>query len=385
MSRLCRLDNIMRFLIPDAEGIIEKQIILGLQEAGQEAFGCFFYPYGSDNDKELIGRMIEEKEAEVILGFADDVNSSLLKISGEYDIPLIIWHLDAPYDYFFPERRHNYRYVYHFCMDRYYVDILRQLGYEKVAYLPLGTTPEVFRPVEQCKADSEVGLVGNLQIVRAKNVWDSITEAWKGKDEDIILIKKLIDVACEHGIDVPTTVQVLMQKGLDLYLSLRIVDFLETFAVQYRRRKPAEALCDLFQIRVVGNDWEYTGVHTHQICAKLNYYKELPDFYRSSMINLNVTEPQIKSGLNQRFFDIPACNSFLISDRNPEICNIFVPGEEIIVYDDIPDLIDKVRYYLDHPVERERIVTAARDKVLKCHTIKHRMEEMLRLLKPGNE
>jgi spore maturation protein CgeB len=363
----------MRFLIPDANGIIEKQFIPGLEEAGHEAFGCFFYPYGSDNDKELLRITIEEKEAEVILGFADDARSCLLEISSEYSIPLMLWHLDAPYDYLHPALCRNYRHVYHFCMDRYYVGILRQLGYEKVAYLPLGTTPEIFRPMESPLLESEVGFVGKLRMIRAKNVWDSIMNLWQAKDEDYLLIKKLIDVACDPGIDVPATIQVLMQRGMDMSLALRIIDFLETIAIQYRRRKPAEALRDLFRLRVVGDSWEYTSVYPHQICPRLDYYTELPAFYRSSIINLNVTEPQIKSGLNQRFFDVPACNSFLISDRNGEISNIFVPGEEAIIYDDIPDLIDKVRYYLDHPEERERIVTASRNKVLACHTMKHRM------------
>ena len=72
--------------------------------------GFFFYPYGPDNDKDLIRRMIEEKE--------DDMNFSLLKISSEYNIPLIIWHLDAPYNYFNPAYCRNYRQVYHFCIDK---------------------------------------------------------------------------------------------------------------------------------------------------------------------------------------------------------------------------------------------------------------------------
>ena len=370
----------MRFLIPDAGGIIEKQIISGLKEAGHEAFGCFFYPYGADNDKEVIRKLVEEKECEAVLGYADDARSCLLEICSEYDVPLILWHLDAPYNYFQPSYRRNYRYVYHFCMDRYYVEALQQLGYEKVSYLPLGTTPEIFLPAERCKMKSEVGFVGKLEIVRAKIVWDSLTEVWKGADEDYILIKKLIDVACWSGIDVLSTIRVFLERGVDLSLALQIVHFLETIAIQYRRRKPLEALRDLFTLRIAGDHWEYTSVYPSQICPRLNYYTELPEFYRSSIINLNVSQPQIKAGLNQRFFDVPACNGFLISDPNGEIGNLFVPGEEIVIYNDVPDLIDKVKYYLDHPREREGIVAAARDKVLRCHTMKHRMESMIQTL-----
>lgn len=375
----------MKFLIPDGGGTVEKQIILGLKKAGHEAFGCYFRPYGADNDKDAIEKIVEREGIEAVLGSADDSRSCLLEVCTEYGIPLIIWHLDAPYDCFQPLYRRNYGHIYHFCMDRYYINLLRQLGYEKVTYLPLGTTPEIFHPIEGCKMESEVGFVGKLEVVRAKNVWDSITKVWNGKEEDYILIKKLIDVACNPGIDVPATIQAFLQRGLDLSLALRIVHFLETIAVQHRRRKPVEALRDLFTLRVVGDNWRYTNIYRRQICPLLDYYTELPCFYYSSVVNLNVTEPHVKSGLNQRFFDIPACGGFLISDRNEEIEQWFVPGEDIVVYNDIPDLIDKVRYYIDHPEERERIAVSARDKVLRYHTMKHRMEKVVQILENGHE
>ena len=49
-------------------------------------------------------------------------------------------------------------------------------------------------------------------------------------------------------------------------------------------------------------------------------------------------------------------------------------SDDKLVYTYLPDL---VRYYLGHPQERRRIVTAARQRVLTCHTWQHRLQTML--------
>ena len=376
----------MKVLIPSARGVIEQQWISGLREAGHEAFSSFFNPYQANNDISSIQRLVEEEEIEVVFCFEDNPRANLLKICNQFRIPLAIWHFDAPYRYFLPENIQHYRYVYHFCMDHYYVDLMLKAGYQKVTYLPVGTTPNIFRPLKERRADlkAEVGIVANLSIGKAHALWDWVMNNWEGSNEDYQLIKALITIAANEGIDIPTTIQLFDKKGLDLRLILYIIKFVETIANQERRKKPALALRDFVDLKVVGEDWGFVGMYQHQIHPRIGYYDELPIFYSSVMINLNVSHPQVKCGLNQRFFDVPACGGLLISDWNDEIDKIFIQGEEIIIYTDIRELREIVRYYLDHGDEREAIAQAAREKVLAHHTMKNRIERLIQTLKQGD-
>lgn len=375
----------MKILVPTARGVIEDQWMLSLEECGRQVVSHDFNPYGTDNSIDSIRRLAAKEEIEAVICYEDDSRETLLDVCTEHDIPLIMWHLDAPYKYFLPEYTRKYKQIEHFCMDRYYVNLLQELGYEKVCYLPIGTTPGIFRPLKSCNASfrAEVGFVGNLLIGKAKAMWDSIMSNWKGSDDDYQLVRELISVAADRGIDIPMTIQLLAERGLGLELALYIIKFVEMMAVQDRRKRPALALRDHVDLKVVGDDWGYVGIRRDQIQPRIGYYDELPVFYGSVAINFNVTQPQVKSGLNQRFFDVPACGGFLISDPNDEISRFFVRGEEIVTYTDVKEIPEIVRYYLDHVDEREAIAQAAREKVLAHHTMKKRMEVVIQALGNG--
>ena len=49
--------------------------------------------------------------------------------------------------------------------------------------------------------------------------------------------------------------------------------------------------------------------------SELSYYDDLPDFYPLSDINFNCTSQQMKGAVNQRVFDVPCCNGFLLTDH----------------------------------------------------------------------
>ncbi len=61
----------------------------------------------------------------------------------------------------------------------------------------------------------------------------------------------------------------------------------------------------------------------------------------------------------------------VITDRLPEIRGlneVFVEGEEIILYNDMFDCIEKINYYNENEQERERIAFNGMQKVLNNYT-----------------
>ncbi len=104
-----------------------------------------------------------------------------------------------------------------------------------------------------------------------------------------------------------------------------------------------------------------------------------PRIFKCSKINLSMTNRPFKSGIPLRVFDIMGAGGFLISNYQPELAELFVPGEDIVLYDSIPDLLMKIEYYLEHEDERIQIAQNGYDKVKEFHSYDVRLEEMLKI------
>lgn len=79
---------------------------------------------------------------------------------------------------------------------------------------------------------------------------------------------------------------------------------------------------------------------------------------------------------NMRMFDATGVGSLLITDSKPNMSEFFEVSEEVITYTSELDLVRKVKYYLDHPREREKIAMAGKKRTLRDHTYAKRMKEL---------
>ncbi len=103
----------------------------------------------------------------------------------------------------------------------------------------------------------------------------------------------------------------------------------------------------------------------------------MPHIMKCSKINLNMTNKPISSGLPLRIFDILGSGGFLISNYQPEIPELFEIGKDIVVYESIPDLIEKVDYYLHNEEERLEIAKNGHDKVAMYHSYDIKLKYMI--------
>jgi spore maturation protein CgeB len=85
----------------------------------------------------------------------------------------------------------------------------------------------------------------------------------------------------------------------------------------------------------------------------------------------------ITTGIPQRVFDIMAAGGFVISNYQLEIEELFEIGKEIVVYDTLKDLKEKIRYYLEHEEEREQIAYNGYLKVKNTHSLDNKLKDML--------
>ncbi len=99
--------------------------------------------------------------------------------------------------------------------------------------------------------------------------------------------------------------------------------------------------------------------------------------YRAAKIVLNVHHAQMREGVNMRTFEIPAAGAFQLSDYKSRMDELFDVGQEITVFRDPGELVDRVRDHLADPDGRHAVAQAGRRRVERDHTYGVRMRQLV--------
>jgi len=80
--------------------------------------------------------------------------------------------------------------------------------------------------------------------------------------------------------------------------------------------------------------------------------------------------------LHLREFEAPMCGALYCTGYMDELAEMFELDKEVLVYRNQHELLDKVRYYLAHPDEAERVRQAGRARALRDHTYHRRFQTL---------
>jgi spore maturation protein CgeB len=151
-----------------------------------------------------------------------------------------------------------------------------------------------------------------------------------------------------------------------------------------------------FQIKGVGSGWKKhfrSNVRDNfEIIDRWISPEKVADYYSNSKIVLNSQRPfDEKSNKNQhlthsksinnRTFDIAACNGFQIVQSMKDLSIHFTLDKEIISFNSHDELLEKIHLFIDQPNKREIIAAKARENTILNHTFKQRMETMLSIIR----
>ena len=75
-----------------------------------------------------------------------------------------------------------------------------------------------------------------------------------------------------------------------------------------------------------------------------------------------------------RDFEAPMCRTCYLTGYTDEITEFYKLGKEIDTYSSSEELVDKTKFYLDHPVEAEKLREAGYQRALRDHTWRQRFK-----------
>jgi glycosyltransferase involved in cell wall biosynthesis len=139
------------------------------------------------------------------------------------------------------------------------------------------------------------------------------------------------------------------------------------------------------QIKIYGNGWP-------QRCQRsglkpfIQGWAPTGDDYSRILqcgdINLGIMSGPV-SGASQgdeittRTFQIPACKSFMLHERTPELATFFEEGSEVACFRSPEELADQISFFLAHPELRSQIAEAGYKRCVPAYSYEARVKQML--------
>lgn len=116
----------------------------------------------------------------------------------------------------------------------------------------------------------------------------------------------------------------------------------------------------------------------HNSPTHLLSFEEINKFYSECKLVFNYTRINKGASMNMRVFEALSMGKCLLTNKVLSEPNAtFDNRKHLVVYNNEKDLIKLTQYYLDNTKERKRIGLEGRKEILKKHTWKKRMQEMI--------
>lgn len=311
-------------------------------------------------------------------------------------VPYVCWTVDSPVPELFSNALGN-TYNRIFLFDRAQYDFFSPVNPSCIHYLPLAADNKQFEKavLSMTEADyaaygADISFVGSLYTEKCRYDRLTLSEHTKGY-VDGLMEAQLQIYGCNFIADSLTesVIREIMDADPLFYQGEDLREGVERYLVAHQyvgmklaaleRERTLRRLSEHFPVTL------YTRSDTsslpHVDCrGGVRTLTEMPKVFQASRINLNMTIRPIETGLSQRIWDVLACGGFLLTNYQSEIPDYFEIGKELETYESIPELEEKVRYYLSHEDERMEIAIRGYEKVAAHHSYEVRLAQMIKIL-----
>ncbi|MEW6558266.1 MAG: glycosyltransferase [Elusimicrobiota bacterium] len=99
-------------------------------------------------------------------------------------------------------------------------------------------------------------------------------------------------------------------------------------------------------------------------------------YYKSKIVKKNPIKKRIK-GSKGTLLEVLSCGGFVLSEYYFGLENLFEFDKEIVIFRTKEELLEKVKYYLQHEAERENIAKRGHQRVIKDYNVKLAVPKLL--------
>lgn len=314
-----------------------------------------------------------------------------------FHIPYISWSVDCPEFMLFSKTISN-SCNYIFLFDRDMVQKFSCKNPGHVFYMPLGTNTERWNAIkvsleDRRRFETEVSFVGSLYTEKSKyrsyGMDSLLPDYLRGFCNGLVeaqlkvygynFLDDVISQEIAEEFKKYAAWQELPEDYEDVTKETVANDFLGLRCTELERIRLLEQVAQNFRLDLyTQSDKKY--VPSANYCGCVDYAVNMPKVFQCSKINLNITSKSIKMGVPLRIFDIMGAGGFLITNYQKELPEYFEIGQDLVVYESGEDLLEKIRYYLNHDIERQQIAQNGQCKVQKLFTWEQRIEDIMAIM-----
>jgi spore maturation protein CgeB len=313
-----------------------------------------------------------------------DGSGIVCDVSRRMGVPVIVWFVDDPHPIMLSQQGFTRDHMQAFSWERSYLPWLSCQGFGRANYLPLAGDPALFAQGRTTGTIAELGFVGSsmgrayLDDLASRFLWSPALEPLVQEAAERLLkdrtkpLPELIRETCAS-----------LRCGAP-FSDARNITWLSSYIIHTAsmlQRKRLVGACMPHGIETFGDPRGWKDLLGDRIPTHpdIDYHTGLSAIYSSIAITINITSCQMQSAVNQRVFDIPLCNGFVLNDHQADLFELFA-ADEIAVYSSTEELIEKIAFYRAHPAERERVTVKAAAAVLANHTYSHRLTTLEKVL-----
>ena len=377
------------------DNLIEPKLSSAFENAGHKVIPFRHTFKEKDYDTEYLSKLINFVTINTGIDFIISINyiPIISRACKFLNMPYLSWLCDCPcyslYSKTFPDP-HNYT----FFFDKMHAERFHGIyPNANIYYLPAACDETQYDNLcitekEYKGYHSDVCFVGSLYTEKGthETITKSLPPYLKGYVDGIINAQ--LNVYGYNFMEDSLTEEFInnFKKQMNWQLPPDYIDNAKSIIADYYFGYRATMLDRINTLREVSEHFNtdlYTTSNTNMLPAIHNKgiadtLTMLPKIYHCSKINLEITSKTFKSGMTQRLFDIMASGGFVISNFQAEIPDFFIPGKDLVLYESIPDLLEKIYYYLSHEDERLQIAENGMKKATKYHNYNVRIKQMLK-------
>lgn len=381
------------------ENIIEPKLTSAFERLGHTVCSflepCSDWDFDSSYAKKLAG-FLQNSSTDFVISM--NYIPIISRICGIFKLPYLSWVSDSPCVPLYSETLsspHNHVFIF----DHVYADKFKALYPDShIYYLPSCHDTYLSDDLAMSAEDYErygcdVSFIGSLYSEKGvyNSVRDNLTPYLRGYTEGLIRAQCNVygynfisDSLSDALID--ELFNYMNQEIKPGYIECKrdvVSDYFMGYkCTEYDRIATLRAVSNCFHLDLytTSDPAPLPNAHFKGIADSKNM---LPKIFQCSKINLEIVHKSIRSDITVRTYDAMGLGGFVICNYQTEIPSYFTIGKEIVVYESIPDLLDKIGYYLSHNDERMEIAKNGQQAVLKNHTYDIRARQMLETVFPN--